>query len=316
MASSFGLAHADRRSLSKMNITYADKVFLMLDYPALRALAEIIRRGSFEAAAHALAITPSAISQRIRGLEDRSGAVLIDRGPPVRGTEAGLRLAAHLDQVRLLESTLTGGFHPAQPPVIRIAMNADSLATWAMTPLTAAPGLIDLVIDDQDHALDLLRNGQVAAALTSDSRPITGCDSIPLGRMRYRATATPEFAERHFPDGPDAGSLSCAPALNFNSKDGLQDRWIRQMTGRRIAQPLQRIPSSQAFAEATRLGLGWGMNPEAMIAEDLTMGRLIDLAPERPLDVPLYWQIARISTDALEPLTRAIREAARISLRF
>ncbi|RNF33742.1 LysR family transcriptional regulator ArgP [Paracoccus methylarcula] len=286
----------------------------MLDYPALQALAEIIRRGSFEAAAHALAITPSAISQRIRNLEDRSGAVLIDRGPPVQGTEAGLRLAAHLDQVRLLESTLAGSYRPSQPPVIRIAMNADSLATWAMTPLTAAPGLIDLVIDDQDHALDWLRNGRVVAALTSDSRPVTGCDSIPLGRMRYRATATPEFAARHFPDGADAESLSRAPVLNFNSKDSLQDRWIREMTGRRIAQPLQRIPSSQAFAEATRLGLGWGMNPEAMIAEDLATGRLIDLAPDRPLDVPLYWQIARISAAAIEPLTQAMKNAARISL--
>lgn len=286
----------------------------MLDYPALQALAEIIRRGSFEAAAHALAITPSAISQRIRNLEDRSGAVLIDRGPPVQGTEAGLRLAAHLDQVRLLESTLAGSPHPTQPPVIRIAMNADSLATWAIPPLTEAPGLVDLVIDDQDHALDWLRNGQVAAALTSDSRPVTGCDSIPLGRMRYRATASPEFAARHFPDGPDADSLSHAPALNFNSKDSLQDRWIRQVTGRRIAQPLQRIPSSQAFAEATRLGLGWGMNPEAMITDDLATGRLIDLAPELPLDVPLYWQTARISAAAIESLTRAVERAARTAL--
>lgn len=287
----------------------------MLDYPALHALAEIIRRGSFESAAHALAITPSAISQRIRGLEDRSGMVLLDRGPPVRGTEAGLRLAAHLDQVRLLETALEGGFDPAHPPVIRIAMNADSLATWAMTPLTAAPGLIDLVIDDQDHALDWLRNGQVAAALTSIRRPVTGCDSIFLGCMRYRATASPEFAARHFPDGPDADSLARAPALSFNRKDGLQDRWIRQMTGRHIAQPLQRIPSSQAFAEATRLGLGWGMNPEAMIAEDLAMARMIDLAPDKPLDVPLYWQIARISSEAIKPLTRAMVAAARMALR-
>ncbi|RJE83206.1 LysR family transcriptional regulator ArgP [Paracoccus onubensis] len=285
----------------------------MLDYPALEALAEIIRRGSFEAAAHALSITPSAISQRIRNLEDRSGTVLIDRGPPVQGTKAGLRLAAHLDQVRLLERGLIQTI-PDALPVIRLAINADSLATWAMPPLTAAPGLLDVVIDDQDHALDWLRNAHVTAALTSDSRPVSGCDSIPLGRMRYRATASPEFIARYFPNGPDSRSLGRAPALSFNSKDGLQDRWARRIAGRRIALPLHRIASSQAFAEATRLGLGWGMNPEVMIAADLDSGQLIDLAPDQPLDIPLYWQIARISAPALMPLTRAIKKAARTAL--
>lgn len=285
----------------------------MLDYPGLEALAEIIRRGSFESAAHALSITPSAISQRIRNLEDRSGTVLIDRGPPVQGTEAGQRLAAHLDQVRLLESALSRTA-PHASAVIRLAINADSLATWAMPPLTTAPGLLDVVIDDQDHALEWLRNARVMAALTSDSRPVSGCDIVPLGRMRYRATASPDFAARYFPNGPDAHNLGRAPALSFNSKDGLQEQWAKRMTGRRIALPLHRIASSQAFAEATRLGLGWGMNPEMMITTDLTSGHLIDLAPDQPLDIPLYWQFARISAPALAPLTRAMKKAARTAL--
>lgn len=171
----------------------------MLDYAALAALAEVIRRGSFDAAAAALHVTPSAISQRIRALEDRMGAVLVDRGPPVMGTETGNRLAAHLDQVRLLEVTLQGP-HSA-PPILRVAVNADSLASWVMPAFTSAPGLIDLIIDDQDHALDLLRSGQVIGAITSDSRAVTGCDSIPLGTMRYRATASPGLAARYFAKG-------------------------------------------------------------------------------------------------------------------
>lgn len=286
----------------------------MLDYPALLALAEIIRRGSFEAAAHALSVTPSAISQRIRSLEDRIGSILIDRGPPLRGTEAGLRLAAHLDLVRLLESELGEGFAHDTPSVVRIAVNADSLASWAVAPLSSAPGLIDLIIDDQDHAQDWLRNGQVIAAVTGDSRPITGCDSMALGSMRYRATASPDFVARHFPNGPDADSLSRAPCLSFNSKDGLQERWARGFTGKRIAFPLHRIPSSQAFADATRCGLGWGMNPESMIQRDLENGSLIDLAPGNPLDVPLYWQTLRLTAAAIAPLTNAIRDAARAAL--
>lgn len=284
----------------------------MMDYPALMALSEILRRGSFEAAAHALSVTPSAISQRIRGLEERSGTTLIDRGPPVSGTAAGLRLAAHADRVRLLEAELR--IETSSRPVVRIAVNADSLATWAIAPLAATPGLLDLVIDDQDHADDWLRGGQVSAALTSTTRAIPGCDAMPLGLMRYRATASASFVARHFPQGVDASSLAHAPSLSFNHKDGLQDRWSEALCGRRVPLPLHRLPSSQAFAEATRSGLGWGMNPEIMIREDLLSGRLVDLAPELPLDIPLAWQVARITAKAIAPLTEAMKKAAKAAL--
>ncbi|WP_343069754.1 LysR family transcriptional regulator ArgP [Paracoccus amoyensis] len=283
-----------------------------MDYPALAALAEVIRRGSFDAAAAALHVTPSAISQRIRALEDRMGAVLVDRGPPVTGTETGNRLAAHLDQVRLLEASLASS--DATPPILRIAVNADSLASWVMPAFSSAPGLIDLMIDDQDHALDLLRSGQVVGAITSDSRAVTGCDSIPLGTMRYRATASTGFAKRHFADGLTLEALQNAPMLSFNTKDSLQNRWAEGICGQRITAPLHRIPSSQAFAQATRLGLGWGMNPECLIRSDLDQGHLIDLAPDHPLDIPLYWQCSRILRPTLLPLTDAIRKTARSAL--
>lgn len=285
----------------------------MLDYPALTALAEVIRRGSFDAAAAALHVTPSAISQRIRALEDRMGAVLVDRGPPVTGTETGQRLAAHLDQVRLLESALD--HHVAATPVLRIAVNADSLASWVMPAMTAAAGMIDLTIDDQDHALDLLRSGLVIGAITSDSRAVAGCDSIALGTMRYRATASPAFARQHFAEGLSAENLQSAPMLSFNSKDMLQTRWAEAVTGQRITAPIHRVPSTQAFAQATRIGLGWGMNPECLIRDDLQQGRLIDLAPDRPMDIPLYWQSSRIMAPALTALTRAIRKTASDALR-
>jgi LysR family transcriptional regulator (chromosome initiation inhibitor) len=295
-----------------MNSSYPDKAPLMLDYPALAALAEVIRRGSFDAAAAALRVTPSAISQRIRSLEDRTGSVLIDRGPPVRPTAQGLRLAAHLDQVRLLESSLAE-LSPDKP-VLRLAVNADSLATWAMPALAATPGLLDLTIDDQDHALAWLRGGLVVAAITSHSRPVPGCDSLRLGAMRYRATASPDFVARHFPDGVTTARLTLAPSLCFNSKDALQSRWVQLLTGKRLVLPMHRIPVSHAFADAARLGLGWGMNPEMLVRGDLAQGRLVDLAPDLPLDVPLYWQFSRITGPVLAPLTDAIKKAARAAL--
>ena len=287
----------------------------MLDYAALAVLAEIIRSGSFEAAAAALGVTPSAVSQRIKGLEERLGQVLVHRGPPARGTETGLRLTQHLDQVRLLETTLAAGLRPPGPAVLRLAVNADSLATWFLPVMAALPALYDLVLDDQDHARDWLRQGQVSAAISSDPDPVPGCDALPLGAMRYLALAAPGFRARHFPDGVTEASLRAAPAIIFNAKDALQSRWAEQATGKRLHLPGHRIPASEPFARAVELGLGWGMIPEAMAAPALAQGRLRPLLPDMPLDVALYWHVQRAMAPALAPLTAAIRKRAAAELR-
>ncbi|MDO5605660.1 MAG: LysR family transcriptional regulator ArgP [Paracoccus sp. (in: a-proteobacteria)] len=287
----------------------------MIDYPALAALAEIIRRGSFEGAAHALGITQPAVSQRIRGLEARMGQILLDRGPPVTATPAGQRLIAHYDQVRLLETGLEGYAAARQEPAtVRIAVNADSLATWAMAALPAAPGLLDLVIDDQDHAEKWLRGGLVVAAITAGRGPVAGCDSHALGAMRYLATASPQFMRQYFPDGLTPEALGRAPALRFNSKDALQDRWAARVTGRPAALPFHLIPDTRSFAQATILGMGWGMNPEALIADDLAAGRLVCMGDEAALMVPLFWQVTRVMAPALAPFSRALRRAGAATL--
>ena len=278
----------------------------MLDYPALTALAEILRRGSFEAAASSLGVTPSAISQRIKTLEERMGAVLIHRGPPPRGTDQALRLVQHLDQVRLLEAQLTP---PDRPTSLRLAVNADSLATWFLPVLPALDVLYDLVVDDQDHSRDWLRQGQVSAAISADPQPVPGCDVLPLGRMRYLAMATTDFIARHFPDGPTEAALRRAPAVVFNHKDAAQSRWAEALTGRRLHLAGHRIPASEAFAQAVALGLGWGMIPEAMRPPGTR-----PLA-ELPLDIPLYWHIQRALKPALAALTAAIRKRAAAELR-
>lgn len=285
----------------------------MLDYVALATLSEIIRRGSFEAAAAALGITPSAVSQRIKGLEERLGQVLIHRGPPASGTATGLRLMQHLDQVRLLEQGLGASLQP--PAVLRIAVNADSLATWFPPAMAALPVLYDLVVDDQDHARDWLRQGQVSAAISSDPQPVPGCDVLALGSMRYLALATPDFLARHFAAGVTAASLRAAPAIIFNAKDALQSQWAQMATGRHLHLPGHRIPASEPFARAVELGLGWGMIPEAMAASALRDGRLRPLIPGQPLDVALHWHVQRAMAPALAPLTAAIRKRAAAELR-
>ncbi len=286
----------------------------MMDPAHLAALSAILRCGSFEAAAAALNITASAVSQRIKALEERMGTVLVIRAQPCRGTVAGQRLARHCDDLRLLEQQLVrdlGGAQPIPRPTLRVAVNADSLATWFLPALSALPdALFDLVIDDQDHSEALLRRGEVVAAVTASAGPVPGCDSHALGALRYIATASPGFRDHWFAGGVTAATLGAAPAITFNAKDKLQSDWARQLTGRRLVLPSHVMGSSQAFVDAALAGLGWGMNPEALARPHLQAGRLVALHPGHPLDVALYWQASRLTGAALAPLTRAIRAAA------
>lgn len=288
----------------------------MLDYAQLDALRAVLRTGSFEAAAGQLGLTQPAISLRIKHLEDRVGAVLVQRGQPCRATQAGAQLANHADTVRLMERNLVDGLAPDTDPAhLRIAVNADSLATWFLPALpTHAAFLYDLVIDDQDHSADWLRRGEVAAAVTGNPDPVRGCDSHPLGLLRYHATASPVFVERYFPDGVTAASLAQAPVLAFNAKDRLQADWASGIAGRRLAMPTHHLASSEGFVQAARLGIGWGMNPEQLIAQDLAAGTLVKLVPEAPMDVAHHWQVSRVVNAPLKELTKNIRARARAAL--
>jgi LysR family transcriptional regulator (chromosome initiation inhibitor) len=281
--------------------------------PQLQALATVHRRGSFEVAAAILGLTPSAISQRIKALEDRVGCLLIRRGQPCEATSAGLRLIRHHDEVALLEQALARDLPGAAagPATLRIAVNADSLATWLIPALAAVDGILfDIVIDDQDHSQDWLRRGEVAAALTSHAGPLQGCDTTPLGALRFRATASPAYLARWMPEGPTPSALAAAPALTFSDKDRLQMLWAERQTGRKFDFPTHRLASTHAFVDAALAGLGWGMNPEMLVADHLAKGRLVELAPDSPLDTPLHWQFSRLTAEAIAPVTRAIRAAA------
>ncbi len=287
----------------------------MLDPAQLAALAAVHRRGSFDLAAAELNVTPSAISQRLKALEEATGTLLIRRGQPCSATATGLRLIRHHDEVALLESTLASDL-PALSPgpaTLRIAVNADSLATWVIPALAATSGfLFDLVIDDQDVSQDWLRKGEVVAAITAHPGPLQGCDTIPLGSLRYHATASPAYVARWFPTGVTPQALARAPALTFNEKDRLQDRWVTRQPGgkHRASFPSHRMASSNAFVEACLTGLGWGLNPAPLVKNHLAAGTLVELVAKTPLDVALHWQFTRLAAPALAPLTDAIRKAA------
>ncbi|MGI6246501.1 MAG: LysR family transcriptional regulator ArgP [Pseudochelatococcus sp.] len=297
----------------------------MIDYPAARAVAMVVQTGSFEKAARALNVTPSAVSQRVRQLEERLGAVLIERGAPCTATEKGAWLCRHLEHVGLLESELMahlpGIADPAQPPqrvTLNIATNADSLGTWFLAALPAfareADCLFAIAVDDQDHTAEWLQRGRVLAAVTSLAKPVQGCRVVSLGALRYHATASPDYVRRHFPAGVTAEALAGAPALTFNQKDRLQHAWARRTCGLDVAFPTHWLPSTQGFVEACLAGMGWGLNPAMLVREHLASGRLVEPVAGAPLDVPLFWQVNRLAADRLAGLTRNVIATAKRAL--
>ena len=106
----------------------------MFDYKLLAALAAVIEQGGFERAAQVLGLSQSAISQRIKLLEARVGQPVLVRATPPSPTEVGRQLLNHVQQVRLLERDLQRQVpaldEEGMPERLRIALNADSLATW------------------------------------------------------------------------------------------------------------------------------------------------------------------------------------------
>jgi LysR family transcriptional regulator (chromosome initiation inhibitor) len=293
----------------------------MLDYSALRAVSAVVQTGSFEKAAGLLNVTPSAVSQRVKQLEERLGIVLIARGNPCTATEKGEWLCRHIENVGMLEAELFGHLPglvdpgEAEPRVtLNIATNADSLGSWFLAAMSSfakhSPYLLNITVDDEDHTAEWLRRGQVLAAVTSLEKPVQGCRRLSLGRLRYHATASPDFIARHFPEGVTAEAIAKTPALIFNQKDRLQNRWIAQVFGKDLSPPTHWLPSTPGFVEASLSGMGWGMNPAPIIGEHLAAGRLIELIPQTPLDVPLYWQMNRLAADRLVDLTREVTTAA------
>ncbi|EZP62949.1 HTH-type transcriptional regulator ArgP [Delftia sp. RIT313] len=293
----------------------------MLDYAGLEALAAVVREGSFERAARKLHVTPSAVSQRIKLLEERVGQVLVLRGQPCSGTDAGRRLCLHLEQVALLENDLRRKNPELVPegqtalPTLKLAVNADSLSTWFMDAMSAftrdGNELLDISIDDQDHTAKRIREGEVLAAVTATSSAIPGCNTWPLGRMRYVAAASPDFIRRYLKDGITPEAMARTPMMSYGRKDSLQDQWLQRLgaEGRRNT-PRHFLPSNQGYTRACELGMGWGMHPPPMIGAQLAEGSLVELLPGNDLDIPMYWAHARNAQASLQRLTDCVIQAA------
>ncbi len=296
---------------------------MSLDPRQLAAFDATVQTGSLSAAALTLRITLAATSLRIKALEESLGQRLLVRGKVARATPAGQALLTHIKQVRLLEADLQSTLQPASSGKlasyqnISVAVNADSLASWFFPGIQAALQkhklTLDVTVDDQDHTLEWLKNGDVIGCVTTLATPLRGCVAEPLGTMRYRCVAAPGLRDKLLGKKRSIGlhQLVTQPAIGFNRKDGLQDQFLQQCFGvTDLRYPRHYIPAVDAYRLGLLSGLGWGMQADIQAPLDLPSGILVDLFPGQFVDVPLFWHHWQREAPQASRLTLAIKAAA------
>jgi len=284
---------------------------MQLDLEQLRTLRAVVEHGTLDAAASALHVTPSAISQRIKALETSAGQVLLVRSKPARATPAGETVLRMARQVELLAADTSAELErTGELPRLAVAVNADSMATWFLPAIAPLAGeiAIELHREDEANTVRLLRAGTVVAAITYDEAPVAGCTVTPLGTMRYRPMASKAFARRWLPDGPTQEALARAPMMVFDLDDALQTDYLESRSPG-ADPPQMMVPSSSDFVKAIELGMGWGMVPDLQ-----RTAKLVELEPGEARDVALYLQRWRLNTPSLDRLAGAIVDGARKGL--
>ncbi len=267
------------------------------DYKLLAALSEVIELQSFELAAKKLFISQSAVSQRVKLLEEHVGQPVLIRNQPIIATLAGEQLLSHFKKVKQLEHELLpilSPDKPVKPMKISLAVNADSIATWfieAITPVLRDHLLeLDLIIEHEERTLDKLRRGQAIGAVTVEEKPLKGYRSFKLGEMEYCLVASKSFQEKYFPSGVNQSSLKMAPAISYDHKDDMHVRYIARHFNLSANQYYcHSVRSSEAFVELVKQGVAYCLLPKLQIEQELASGELISLCPDKDLVETLYW---------------------------
>lgn len=295
----------------------------MFDPKGLKALSAVLQCGSFEKAASHLCITQSAVSQRIKQLESRTGHTLLVRSAPPRTTPAGASVLKYVQQLNQLEQALYADLKPTEHKGwsrLSIAVNADTLVTWLLKDCLSEWAikekvLLDLKIDDQDQTHHLLQNGSVTGCISAREVPPQGCRSYALGSSRYICIASPDFREKWFGKKVSKAGFKNAPLVRFNEKDLLQHHFLTRYFDLDADQLAMHVmPSSNGFVEWVKLGMGWGMAPNNQVENELRLGELIELTPGSDIDVKLYWHLWGLDTALTLSLTETLKKAAKRAL--
>ncbi|MFT4928670.1 MAG: LysR family transcriptional regulator (chromosome initiation inhibitor) [Phenylobacterium sp.] len=292
------------------------------DYKLLNALNAVMQEQSFERAANHLCISQSAVSQRIKLLEEFVAHPVIVRGQPIVPTAIGQKLLTHYRQVQQLESVLLPELLPDEPTQavkISVAVNADSVATWFLRAmavmLKSYPIELNLLISDEIRTIDKLKSGEAYAAVTAQQKALPGYQSFELGKLNYVLVATKEFVQRYFADGINAASLRQAPAVSYDPKDDMHSHFINQHFGLAAGSyPCHTVRSSEAFVELAKQGAAYCLISQLQIADELERGELINILPDKSLNEVLYWHCWVMVSGIYKQVSEHVVKSARALL--
>ncbi|WP_332774722.1 LysR family transcriptional regulator [Polaromonas sp.] len=258
---------------------------------ALSLIGVVHRTGSMAAAARELGVVPSALTYRIRQMEDALDVLLFDRSSrQARLTEAGKellregeRLLAELDAIANRVKRVATGWEPQLTLAVDSVISRTTLmelceAFFALNP----PTRVKIREEALSGTLQALTSGQADLAIGVAIEPATSNTSVqskPLGTVRFVYAVAP-----HHP-------LAKAP-------EPLQDSLIQQHRAVAVADSVQRgggltlgllggqdvftVPGMPAKLQAQLRGLGGGFLPEYMARPYIDTGRLVAKQVNRP----------------------------------
>ena len=293
----------------------------MLDYKLLHAFSVVVDEQNFAKAASVLSITQSAVSQRIKSLEQTLGQPVLVRAQPLVATNIGKKLLAHYQQVKQLEQDIIPDISANSKETItaNIASNADSLATWLIAAIGDVCHQYNVAVNfrlaDENRTINYLKDGEVFGAISTYKHALPGCTFDKLGDMHYILVAAPSFVKKYFLHGINAHSLERAPAVTYDQKDDMHIKYIEQTFGLKGGSyPCHTVRSSEAFVGFALQGLAYCLIPKLQIQAELNAGDLVDLMPENSITRTLYWHHWVLLKGVFKELSKAIIHRAEHAL--
>jgi LysR family transcriptional regulator of beta-lactamase len=275
-----------------------------MDLPlnALRAFEVSARQLSFTRAAEELHLTPAAVSQHVKNLEQRLGVPLfrrLPRGLALTDEAQGLlpTLADAFERIAAAVDGLRDG-RPREP--LSVGVVASFAVGWLLPRLPtfhAAHPFVDLRLFTHNNRVDLAGEGLDLAVRFGDGH-WHGTEAVPLMAARLSPVCAPDRAAAL----RQPRDLAQQPLLrSFRA-----DEWPAWFAAAGLPAPRLRgmvFDTSLALAEAAAQGTGVALLPVALFGRDLASGRLV-----QPFDIGIdtgrYW-LTRLASRRVSPAMQA-----------
>lgn len=252
--------------------------------PRLAAFVAVVQAGSFTRAAKKTGVDKSALSRRVRDLENDLAVRLLHRTTrSVRVTEAGQRL---LDRVQgpLGEVALALAEAGSDRPItgrVRVASVTSLAGAWVPVVRALRRAHPDLLLElsTEDSFVSLVDEG-FDVAVRAGHLPDSSLVARELVSWRYVLVAAPGFVAAHprLTEPADLvdhwllyGNVPRADWWRLEQGDGAVDLKVR---------PVFVANDVEVLQAAARAGLGVAALPPFCVEDDLQQGRLVRVLPE------------------------------------